>query len=236
LANAGYPVVLCSATNLYLDLAYEKDPLEPGLIWAGFVDARDPFSFVPQDVFKSKATDLMGHPIDIAGLGANRQRLTAKGLRRVLGIQAQLWSERIRGIDQLEYMAFPRLLAVAERAWAAAPAWADLPDPLHAPQFAHAWNEFANRVGQREMPRLDVLFGGVAYRLPPPGAVILDGMLHANVEFPGLTIRYTLDGSEPTAASAEYREPVPVTGPVKLKSFDTRGRGSRTTIVEPPPR
>ena len=37
LANAGFDVVLCNATQLYFDLAYEKDTQEPGYYWAGFV-------------------------------------------------------------------------------------------------------------------------------------------------------------------------------------------------------
>ena len=38
LANAGYEVVLANAANLYFDLAYAKDPQEPGYYWAGFVE------------------------------------------------------------------------------------------------------------------------------------------------------------------------------------------------------
>jgi hexosaminidase len=94
------------------------------------------------------------------------------------------------------------------------------------------WNAFANIVGQRDLPRLDYLFGGFNYRLPPPGAVLKDGVLHANIDFPGLTLRYTTDGSEPGADSPVYEEPVEVSGTVKLRSFDTRGRGSRISVVE----
>lgn len=36
------------------------------------------------------------------------------------------------------------------------------------------------------------------------------------------------------AASTHYTAPVAVEGEVGLRSFDTRGRGSRTTVVEPP--
>jgi hexosaminidase len=91
------------------------------------------------------------------------------------------------------------------------------------------WNRFANIVGQREMPRLDYLFGGYNYRLPPPGAIVKDGILTANIDFPGLIIRYTTDGSEPDASSTEYTGPIEVSGKVLLRSFDTRGRGSRVS-------
>jgi hexosaminidase len=82
------------------------------------------------------------------------------------------------------------------------------------------------------MPRLDYFFGGFNYRLPPPGAVIKEGMLHANIDFPGLNIHYTTDGSEPGADSPLYTGPVEVSGLVMLRTFDTRGRGSRTSAVE----
>ncbi len=53
----------------------------------------------------------------------------------------------------------------------------------------------------------------------------------ANAAFPGLAIHYTTDGSEPTADSELYAGPVAVSGTVQLKTFDTRGRGSRTSVV-----
>ena len=39
----------------------------------------------------------------------------------VVGIQGQLWSEVTVNQDAVEYMVFPRLLALAERAWHEAP-------------------------------------------------------------------------------------------------------------------
>ncbi len=231
LANAGYKVVLSNASNLYFDLAYEKHPEEPGYDWAGYVDTRRPWELEPLDLFSSAREDRMGQPIDPAAY-ASSARLTAAGRRNVLGIQGQLWGENAKGPERLEYLAFPKLLGLAERAWAPRPAWAASKDPAERARLeAAAWNDFANRLGQRELLRLDHMLGGVGYRLPPPGAVIEDGKLHANVAFPGLAIRYAADGGEPTAASPRYAGPVAVTGTVRLKTFDTRGRGSRTSVV-----
>jgi hexosaminidase len=132
----------------------------------------------------------------------------------------------------LEYMAFPRLIALAERAWARSPAWAEIENAdERGRQLDTDWNQFANRLGQRELPRLDNMHGGVLYRLPPPGGRVQDGHVHANVAYPGLAVRYTTDGSEPTAASALYTAPISRAGSVKVKSFDTRGRGSRTVTI-----
>ncbi|MBM4077514.1 MAG: beta-N-acetylhexosaminidase, partial [Planctomycetes bacterium] len=177
-ANIGYPVVLCCVTNLYYDLAYNKDPLEPGLTWAGYIDARSPFEFVPEDVFKSTRVTEYGHTYDRPGMYRELEKLTAKGLKNVLGIQGQIWCETIKGPQNLEYYVYPKLISLAERAWAAQPAWAKVSDlNQHDAAVDVAWNEFANRLGQRELPRLDSLFGGIGYRLPPPGGVIENGQL-----------------------------------------------------------
>jgi hexosaminidase len=233
LANAGYRVVLANATNLYFDLAYDKHPEEPGYAWAGFVDTRKAWEFVPFDLYQNARADLMGNPIDPATAFAGRARLTAEGRRRIRGIQGQLWAENTKGREVLEYQAFPKLLGLAERAWAAQPEWVRAADAAERQHLQRsAWNEFANRLGQRELPRLDRLHGGVLYRLPPPGAAIQGGLLEANSAFPGLTIRYTTDGSEPTSSSEPYAGPVPVSGTVKLRTFDDRGRGSRTSVVD----
>lgn len=232
-ANMGYPIVMCCVTNLYWDLAYNKDPLEPGLTWAGFVDVRNAFEFVPEDMFKSTRVNAYGQAYDRAAMYREREMLTEQGLKNVLGIQGQIWCETIKGPQMLEYYAFPKMLGLAERAWAAQPEWARAADlDQFDAQVQIAWNEFANRLGQRELPRLDALFGGVGYRLPPPGGIVDNGRLTASTEYPGLTIRYTTDGADPTIASPVYAEPVAVQGPVKMSTFNTQGRASRTTTVE----
>jgi hexosaminidase len=233
LANAGFEVVLAGATNLYFDLAYDKDPREPGYVWAGFVDTRKPWEFVPFDIFKNAETDLMGNPLGPETY-VGRTRLDAKGRGRVLGIQGQLWSENLKSRDLLEYMAFPKLLGLAERAWAASPEWAETDDQAEREKLEQrAWNEFANRLGRRELPRLDWMLGGVAYRLPPPGAVIEDGLLEANVAFPGLEIRWTTDGRDPGPSSSLFEDPAEAPGEVRLATFDRRGRASRVVSVRP---
>ena len=232
-ANMGYPIVLCCVSNLYWDLAYNKDPLEPGLTWGGFIDVRSPFEFVPEDVFKSTRVDAFGQPYDRSQMYKDRESLTAAGLKNVQGIQGQIWCETIHGPEMLQYYVYPKQIGLAERAWAAQPDWARLNDlKAHDAAVQKAWNEFANRLGQRELPRLDSLFGGTLYRLPRPGAVVEHGKLIASTEYPGLEIRYTTDGSDPTAASARYTKPIAVRGTVKLSTCDTRGRVSRVTTVE----
>jgi hexosaminidase len=234
LANAGYDVVLANAANLYFDLAYAKDSQEPGYYWAGFVETRHAFGFCPLDMIVSAAADPMGQAVPPERLAA-MTRLTPQGRRRVNGLQGQLWGENARTRDRIEYLAAPRIVALAERAWAPDPGWCAIADAAaRTAAMDDAWNEFANRLGQRELPRLDRAPLAYGYRLPPPGAVAIGRTVHANVALPGLALHYTLDGREPDAASPRYTAPVeagPDAAVFKVATFDTRGRKSATVVI-----
>jgi hexosaminidase len=228
IANAGYPVVLCNVTNLYFDLSYNTDPVEPGLYWGGFQDAKDPFVLMPFDVFKSAVYDEFGNVAEKEEDFSHKERLRPENRMNIIGLQAQLWSETLKRPDMMEYYILPKLFAFAERSWAAAPKWETDPEPKSRTRKIDAdWNEFANRIGQRELPRLDYLFGGFNYRIPLPGARIENGMLLANIAYPGFTIRYTTDGTEPASYSRIYNGPVEVTGTVMLRAFSSSGRPGR---------
>jgi hexosaminidase len=220
---------------LYFDLAYTKDPAEPGYYWGGFVDTRKAFELTPFDIRKSVGTDLMGESLDKQKLFDNIRHLTPEGRANIRGIQGLLWTENSKGAELLEYQVFPKLIGLAERAWAAQPQWAQIEeDSKRKKKLDHAWNIFANLLGQKELPRLDYINGGVNYRLPLPGAVIQDGKLKANVSFPGLIIRYTLDGSEPTSQSAVYNAPVTLPKGIKiikLKTFSARHSSRVATVI-----
>ncbi|MEM1324533.1 MAG: family 20 glycosylhydrolase [Bacteroidota bacterium] len=227
LANAGYDLVLCNVTNLYFDLAYNKDPKEPGFYWGGFVDTRKPYEMIPLDVFKSTQTDPMGNTFSAADY-VDMERLEPEAQSQILGIQGELWSETIKSAEMLEYYYLPKLLGLAERAWAQQPDWATTnDDDRRNQQIDQDWNQFANTIAQRELPKWATLSGGYNYRLPPPGLKIEDGLLYANSSLPGLTIRYTTDGSEPGLQSPLYTAPVEVSGTVRAKTFDMSGRESR---------
>ncbi len=232
LANYGYKVMLCNVSNFYFDLAYNKDPREPGLYWAGFVNTRDAWTFAPYDVFITTTHTSMGEEIDPVKEYTNMERLKPEARKNIIGLEAQLWSETIKGRDMIEYYLLPKLLGFAESAWAPEREWEVIMDKeLRSKVMAEDWNVFANTLAGKELPRLSYINGGYNYRLPLPGAVVEDGILKANVEFPGLVICYTTDGSEPNEGSAVYEGPVEVKGVVKLKSFDASGKSSRVSDV-----
>ncbi len=234
LANMGFEVVMCNASNLYLDMAYDYEPAEPGLYWAGYVDTKNAFELTPFDLFKSVLTDELGNRLDGIELGRRSVKLKPEAEANIIGIQGQLWSETVNTVNSLEYMLYPKLLGVAERAWAKPPPWISAANRSQVQRsIEREWSQFANRIGKLELPRLDQLAGGYLYRIPPPGAIIKDGLLYAKTTYPGLPIRYTKDGSDPTPYSPLYAGPVPVEEGeiITLRTFTTNNRASRASEI-----
>ena len=230
LANAGYKVVLSSVTNLYFDMAHYKSFDEPGYYWGAFVDIDKPFSFIPYDYFKNTSVDRDGLPIN-KSIFIGKQRLTDYGKTNIAGLQGCLWGENIKTTERMEYMIFPSVLGLAERAWAPDPQWATEPDTTKsAAMYQQAWATFLNVMGKRELPRLTYLNGGYDYRIPKPGIMMRGGIYKANMQFPGFTIRYTTDGKDPDEKSKIYNDAVTVTGSnVKFRAFDNKGRGGNVS-------
>ena len=104
-ARAGHDVVMAPTTHTYFDYYQSKDPSEP-LAIGGFLPLETVFEFNPIPA-----------------------ELTPEDARRILGAQGQLWTEYIPTPEHLEYMAFPRLVALAEVTWSGKPG-RDYPDFL----------------------------------------------------------------------------------------------------------
>lgn len=135
----------------------------------------------------------------------------------ILGVQGAVWTENISSAQQLDYFTFPKLLALSEVAW--------------TPKNRRNWINFSQRVGSLHLPRLD--YYGVEYRISPPGINLLmiqNKILDANIEFPGLQLRYTTNGVLPTSSSLLYSEPIEImNSAVNMRSFNSKNRGSRRT-------
>jgi hexosaminidase len=232
LANAGYKVVLSPVSNQYFDLAYNNSYFESGLNWGGFVDVDKPFYFIPYDFLKNVKEDARGNPISNLNT-SGKIRLTDYGKSNIVGLQGLLWSENNVNVSRVEYMLLPKLLGLAERAWAKDPDWATENDPEKSNAlYTKAWDSFVNILGKRELPRLSYYNSGYGYRIPEPGLAASGGTVKANIQIPGLEIRYTTDGSEPTASSMLYSQPVNIRGLIKAAAFDASGRKGKTVEVE----
>ncbi len=233
LANGGFEVVLCPVTNIYFDLAWNPNPEEGGLDWGGYVDLRKPFQFVPYDYYSNVRLDRRGNPVDPL-LFVGKERLTDYGRENVVGIQGNLWSETLNEEGLLENRLLPKLFGLAERAWAPDPAWTSERDPVKSDAlYREAWSRFVNAVGKRELPRLDR--ERIAYRIPTPGLAQDGDSLLVSIELPGLVLRYTTDGSEPTVKSAVVKGRIPLRGTVRVAAFDGTGRKGHTASASGPP-
>jgi hexosaminidase len=166
--------------------------------------------------------------------------LSAGQARHILGAQANLWSEYLKTPQAVEYMAYPRALALAEVVW--------------SPRAARDWQSFTARlpVALRSLAAL-----GVNYRVAhvdglESDRLTLDPQVTISLRTlePGAAIRYTTDGSDATSASPLYERPftLPVGASgvrVTARAFARDGRASapraatftRTThrAATPPP-
>ena len=161
------------------------------------MDTRKALEFLPYNVFMSTTEDALGNEFDIREDYKDMERLTQEGAKNIVGIQGQLWSETIKGSDMLEYYYTPKILGLAQRAWAQPPVWASIEDEtVRNQEMDNAWNHFANVIGQKELHRMNFVFGGYNFRMAPPGVVVRGGQAVANATYPGMTIRYEVDGKE----------------------------------------
>ncbi len=229
MANKGYKTILAHATNLYLDLAYNKDPNEPGYYWADFVDTKKTFYYRPFNIFANGTHDQLGHPIPTENW-KDKEQLIDSCYKNILGLQAQLWGENQKSPELLEYFLFPKILGFAERSWNS-----KMPT---IQQIDNEWKIFVNTLGQNILPILDYYKVidmrnqlpkefGVKYRVPLPGAVLKSGVLKTNIRFPGLTLEYTKNNGKFWRKS---KKPIKLAPPVKIRTKTKNGRYSR--IVE----
>ncbi|MBD5213598.1 MAG: family 20 glycosylhydrolase [Bacteroidales bacterium] len=139
----------------------------------------------------------------------------------VLGCQANLWTEYVRTLSHAQYNVLPRMAALSEVAWTA-PELKDYEDfrrrllPLMAVYDSCGYN-YARHVVE------------VAVDFEPDAQA--EALVMTCSALPGYSIRYTLDGSEPTPASTAYTVPVSLRSDcvIKVNAFSPEGRPGRAT-------
>lgn len=233
-ANKGFRVVISNPDYVYLDFPNEVHPQESGYYWGTrFSDERKIFSFAPDNLPQNAETS-----VDRDGNAFAAK--SDKPWPGAYGLSAQLWSEVVRTDQQMEYMIYPRLIAVAERAWHRAGWEQDYQQgreykggethQVDVKALHNDWVRFASLVGSRELAKLDK--AGVQYRLPVPGARIVNGTLDANVSLPGVTLEYSRDNGKTWQRYDDKQRPA-VSGEVQVRSVSADGkRFSRVDSVK----
>jgi hexosaminidase len=121
----GAKVIMSPAARAYLDMKYDAST-KLGLHWAGYTSVRDSYTWDPG------------------------RQVPGVGSRDALGVEAPLWTETVRTISEVEYLAFPRLIGIAEIGW--------------SPARGRNWAEYRLRLAAQG-PRLAAL-GVNFYRSP----------------------------------------------------------------------
>lgn len=113
-------------------------------------------------------------------------QLTPEEEKLLIGVQAGLWTELMQFPPRFaEYQIFPRLCALAEIGWSA--------------KEKKNYSDFYGRLVNKHYDRLYAM--GIAFRVEPPKVVYEDAKLKVTPPYPSAVVRYTLDGTEPTASS-----------------------------------
>lgn len=183
-ARMGHDVIMTPGSYMYFDF-YQADPRHQPVAIGGYTPIGKVYNYnpIPQD------------------------SLTAEEAKHFLGVQANTWTEYIPTPEHLEYMMFPRALAVAEIGW--------------TPQEKRDWQDFKPRVnahipvlqqmGLNPFPLSNELeFDMVVDTIQKEIRVTMD-----SEKYPA-EIHYTTDGSTPTASSPIYQEPIVVKDSAKI--------------------
>jgi len=150
------------------------------------------------------------------------KELAPDEVKYILGGQANIWTEYLKKPENVEYMAFPRMLALSEVLWT---------QPANK-----NYADFKRRLTSN-LARLDKQ--NVNYRIPEPGGLknIVTAERQASITLtpaPGTTVYYTTDGSAPTRTSAVYSKPITIDlkdeKPVTLKTIVVNAVGRESSI------
>jgi hexosaminidase len=203
-ARSGHDVIMSPTSYCYFDY-YQATPRGRPLAIGGYLPLERAYSFDPTP-----------------------DSLTPAEARHILGVQGNLWSEYIPNPAQLEYMAFPRIAAMAENGW--------------CQKETKSWPEFLTRLG-RQLDRYSAMhinYSPSLYEVEVQESVdpaLHNGTVTLQSQSGVGTFRYTLDGTEPSVRSRKYTEPITIkkSTTITAVAFDgTRklsGPTTRTVLI-----
>lgn len=181
---AGYRTVIMPGEYFYFDMRQSKH--EPGHTWAAIIDVKRVYGFDPK-----------------------AQGFTPEQIACIEGYEGTFWSElhvahNPEDPDYLDFMTYPRLVAVAELGWHNGPK-----EP----------ERFMQTLTTAHYPRMDAM--GIRYHLEPPTILYRDGLLSATTR-DGSTLFYTV---EPDTTQHRYTGPIATAKPELYRFRSRLGRG-----------
>lgn len=183
-ARQSRPVIMCPTSHCYFDY-YQADPeFEPEAI-GGLTTLRKVYSFDPV-------------PEELRGARA----------RHVMGGQGNLWTEFIDTPEHAEYMALPRMTALAEALW--------------TPLKNKDWDDFRQRLEMQfaRFDAMDVNYSDGSWKVTFKPHWTQDGKFGIKLQTEQLNpgVYYTLDGSDPSPQSLKYESPILIDSGITIRA------------------
>jgi len=137
--------------------------------------------------------------------------LTPEERKYIIGVEGCVWTEYMPTPARVEYMAWPRMCAIADAGWTRAP---------------KDWDAFTRRL-EKHLGRLDLLGVGYCKAFYNPFIELhkdtqFSKIATISVDAPDAEIHYTLDGSTPTADSPVYTGPFVINPQQKVSAVAVR--------------
>ena len=186
-AKLGHEVVMSPTTFVYLDYMQSDRVMEPHVYETLRLNKTYQFDPVPDSV----------------------------DARLIKGGQGNLWTEQVFNFRQVEYMTWPRGLAVAESVW--------------SPMTKKNWLNFYPKVEKQfaRWKEADVKYAPSVYDPTFDASLTADKQIKVQLtnEIPGLVTYYSFDGSYPDRFYPKYTEPLIVPkDALLLKVITYRGK------------
>ena len=132
---------------------------------------------------------------------------TPQAASLLMGVQACMWTEFCNKPEDVDYLLFPRLAALAEVAW--------------TPAGTKDWSGFLKRMDayNAHIAEKGIVYARSMYNIQQTVTPV-DGHLEVNLECirPDVEIHYTLNGSNPAMSSHRYDGPIRVTKTQMVKA------------------
>ena len=148
--------------------------------------------------------------------------LTPEEQKYIIGVQANLWTEYIPTYSQVEYMELPRMAALSEIQWT-------MPEKKNYEGFLKRLPQLVDIYDVYKYNYAKHVFDVNAVFTPNPKDGTLDVTLSTIDNSP---IYYTLDGTEPSAASQLYTETLKLKQNCTFKAITVRPAGNSRVVTE----